>query len=86
MPGKTKPPAWVLRWLGPFGVTYIGDDPEMRRAKDYRRKIVHKVADATLYPTREAAESAALFLIGKHPEELIGRIVPRLWDGRKKYP
>lgn len=97
--GKSKPPfwrqpAWVVRWDSPFGVCYLGKDPQRvgpgRGFKSalpaFRSKIVHEVEAAFVYPTREAAEDAAFKLASQHPEELMGRLEPRPWDGRKKHP
>lgn len=80
----TKPPVWVIRWLGPFGVTYIGRDPEVRSI-EYRGKTVYDVGLAKTFRTKERAESAALILASKH-EEFIGTLDPREWNGRKRYP
>lgn len=91
MPRKAKyikpiGPVWVLRWLGPYGVAYIGMEPKILDAKDRRRHVVFEVAQATLYPTRDDAEGAAVILSAKYPEWFIGKLDPRVWDGRKKRP
>ena len=89
-----KQPAWVVRWDSPFGVCYLGADPKRGRGymlngkplPAFRSKIVHEVEAAFVYPTREAAEDAAFKLASQHPEELMGKLEPRPWDGRKKHP
>jgi hypothetical protein len=87
VPKKAKPPVWVLRWHGPFGVAYIGKNREIvSRGKDSRRYTVFEVAKATVYRTRDAAESAALVLGAEYPERFLAKLEPREWDGRRKRP
>lgn len=86
LPVKKIGPVWVLRWLGPYGVSYIGQHPEILDPKDRRKHVVFEVAQATLYPTRDDAEGAAVVLSAKYPDWFIGKLDPREWDGRRKRP
>lgn len=78
-------PAWVIRWHGAFGVTYIGRDPEITTPSRYQGWVVHNIELAKKYPTQEGAESAALVMAAKFPE-FIGKLEVREWDGRRKRP
>ncbi len=94
--GRSSGPGWVVRWNSPFGIVYLGRDPQRESGRGYslngkvmqgfRSKIVHEVEKAWVYQTRERAEDAAFKLTSQHPEELMGKLEPREWDGKKKRP
>ncbi len=93
--GRRAKGGWVVRWNSPFGICYLGRDPQRRKVgyalngavmDAFRSKIVHEVEDAWVYQTRERAEEAAFKLAAQHPDVLMGKLEPREWDGKKKRP
>lgn len=83
--GAAKHPTWVIRWQGAFGICYIGRDPATMRAAEWRGVTVYSVELAFPYPTREAAEGAALVWAAKYPR-FLGELSAREWDGKRKRP
>ena len=80
-------PVWVLRWNGGFGIAYIGKARDIvSRGKDARKRVVFEVSSATVYPTLDAAESAAVVLGAEYPDKFLGKLEPREWNGRRKRP
>lgn len=82
-----KPIPWVLRWLNSKKVYYIRvERVGASKWRGHRKLVVRNVAEATTYQSKEAAESTAKILGAVYSNQFLGKLDPREWDGRKKYP